>query len=536
MESDTSKVLKYLLKDNFEKPPFDDFEYELNSHPDFPTLKAISDTLEKFGIENVPVHLKPNELEQLDSPFLAYIKNSGQNELTYVKPLKEAYVEYRGETTWVKKESLRVFSSKFTGFVALLNLEKASLPPVNIERQKDHLLFKSIVTSTLLCFVAFIYARISNNPSDLFTNITSNLFLITKCIGLILSTALVIRELNQSSSLVDKMCKLGEKTDCNVVLESKFATIYGWLKWSDIGFVYFLSGLLLLVFRNMGLITLFSIAAAPYILVSLYQQIFVLKKLCPICLTIMATLIAEFSLGISANINLSFTSYELVNSGLLIIVPLAFYLTVKALILSRQTSTKLQFSYNRLKRMPEVITQVIKRENALALPESPIDALSFGSKADEALKVQVFLSLHCGHCGRLFSRINEQLNTRQKLKIDIFLNFDPKNEFQIDFVEKLLEEYNNGDTQKAWSSLGGWYSKPTNNRFMLRVSDPSEGLKKMFITTNRLMKMNEISSLPKFYIEGFEKSDHYGLNDYLDSVNTIKDFKSRNQKEMIIYT
>lgn len=151
MESDTSKVLKCLLKDNFEKPPFEDFKYELNSHPDFPTLKSISDTLEKFGVENVPVRLKPNELEQLDSPFLAYITSKGQNELAYVKPLQGKNIHLISESLKPKTESINTFSSSFTGIAVLLDIEKTTLPQANSAKLKDRVLFKSILALTLVC-------------------------------------------------------------------------------------------------------------------------------------------------------------------------------------------------------------------------------------------------------------------------------------------------------------------------------------------------------------------------------------------------
>lgn len=91
------RILKLLLKDNSLLHLYEDFKYKLNSHPDFPTLKSISDTLEKFGFENTPVRLKPEELQELDSPFLAYIKDGGQYELTYAHHNSENKISYLSE-------------------------------------------------------------------------------------------------------------------------------------------------------------------------------------------------------------------------------------------------------------------------------------------------------------------------------------------------------------------------------------------------------------------------------------------------------
>jgi uncharacterized membrane protein len=536
MKYDLNSLLMYVIRVNGISHLQKDLEHELNSHPDFPTLKAVSDVLEKFGIENVPVRLSPEELKELDSPYLAYIKKSGHNELAYVKPLENGRIEYKCESESVKEEKLATFATIFTGIGVLLDLKNLSTPPINSNRLKERLLFKSIISLSFASIIAFLVISLYNNSLGLFSNFPSTLLFATKSLGLALATALVIKDLGESGSLFDKVCKVGRLADCNTVLESRFATIYGWLKWSDVGFIYFLSGLLLLANGNLGILTLLSLAAIPYALVSLYQQVFLLKKLCLFCLGVVTMLLTEFSLSISSIVNISLTSNELIYSFILIGLTGAFYLIIKALFLSEKTQTELEWRYNRLKRIPEVITEVVKRETPLIMPDMPIDSLSFGYSGADALKAHVFLSLHCGHCGRLFSQLNEQLNKGQKISIELFLNFDPRNGHQIDFAEEFLKRYWQNNAQTAWEALGQWYSKLNNGVFTAQKSEPVEAIKKVFLTTNRLMQANQISSLPKLYIEGFEKSSHYGLGEYLENVITIRTIHSENQREMIINT
>ena len=64
MHTGINRVFSHLFTDNKWGKSFADFKYELNSHPDFPTLKSIADTLEKFDIKNVPVRLNSNKLKQ----------------------------------------------------------------------------------------------------------------------------------------------------------------------------------------------------------------------------------------------------------------------------------------------------------------------------------------------------------------------------------------------------------------------------------------------------------------------------------------
>ena len=93
MNSSLNSLLMYVIRVNGIGHLQKDLDHELNSHPDYPSLKAVSDVLEKFGIENVPVRLSPEELKELDSPYLAYIKKRGHNELAYIKPLQNGRIE-----------------------------------------------------------------------------------------------------------------------------------------------------------------------------------------------------------------------------------------------------------------------------------------------------------------------------------------------------------------------------------------------------------------------------------------------------------
>ncbi|MGW8123662.1 vitamin K epoxide reductase family protein [Roseivirga echinicomitans] len=532
-----NNVFKNSFKNRFNATLLSDFEYELNSHPDFPNLKSISDTFEKFGIENVPVRLKPNELEQLDSPFLAYIKSNGQNELAYARPLGDNSICFISETHGYKTESIHTFSSSFTGIAVLLDIENTVLPDVNTARLKERVLFKLISVLVFVCLLGFLAVGIYNNRIGLFSSATSVILFVTKSLGLTLATALVIKDFGQSGSLLDKVCKLGKKSDCNTVLESKYATVYAWLKWSDLGLIYFLSSFMLVSMGNIRVVALLSLAVVPYIFISLYQQVFLLKKLCPLCLGVITLLGAEFVLSLSSSLSFSFIPLELYNSLMLTLATSTFYLVLKALILSRKIKTELEFRYNRFKRIPQVITDLVKRESQLMLPNIPIHSLSFGYEGIDALKAQVFLSLHCGHCGRLFSQLNERLDMGDKLKIEVFMNFDPNNARQISFMESLSQRYTHGEIEPVWKSIGAWYAQLSNNEFKAQTTEPSESIKNIFISTNNLMRTNQIESLPKLYIEGFEKSAQYHLTDYLENTSVLIDFNLKNQKEeMIINT
>lgn len=530
-------VFKHSFKERYKRALFCDFQYELNSHPDFPTLKSISDTLGKFGIENVPVRLKPNELEQLDSPFLAYFTSKGQNELAYVKPLQDKNIHLISESLKPKTESINTFSSSFTGIAVLLDIEKATLPQANSAKLKDRVLFKSILALILVSLLGFLVLGIYNIRAELFSSVTSVFLIITKFLGLALAIALVIKGFGESSTLLDKVCKLGKKADCNTVLESRYATVYGWLKWSDLGLIYFLSSLLLMCIDSLGMVIVLTLVSFPYVIISLYQQVFLIKKLCPLCIGVLAILTTDFIvvLNLVSEMTISFTQFF--GSTFLILITGVLYLTIKSLILTKIDKTALEYRYNRLKRIPEVVSTVVRKEKALILPKGiPMDYLSFGNHDKYSLKVQVFLSLHCGHCGRLFREFDGLINKTKDLRIDLFLGFNLKDKEHTAIMEDVLRDYYSGEVDKAWEMMRVWYAKPNKTKSMNQTDESFEVLKKLLFTTEYLMQANQISSLPRVYINGFEKSSYYKLEEYLEHSASLNHSNNVIQREMIINT
>src|SRR5688572_8958875 len=49
----------------------------MRSHPNYPTLLCITDTLDYFGIENMAVQIRKENLYVVSTPFLAHVKTNG---------------------------------------------------------------------------------------------------------------------------------------------------------------------------------------------------------------------------------------------------------------------------------------------------------------------------------------------------------------------------------------------------------------------------------------------------------------------------
>src|SRR5207253_2435542 len=98
-----------------------------------------------------------------------------------------------------------------------------------------------------------------------------------KIFGLSISVLLLIYEIDKSNAFIKSICTAGTKTNCNAVLHSKAAKVFG-MSWSEAGFFYFASTFLFLVSPAISFpikICLLSVAnclAASYIFFSIYYQ------------------------------------------------------------------------------------------------------------------------------------------------------------------------------------------------------------------------------------------------------------------------
>jgi uncharacterized membrane protein len=77
------------------------------------------------------------------------------------------------------------------------------------------------------------------NLHNEYTTLSFSLLLLTNLIGIYICYLLVLKQLRIQSRYADKICTLFSKSDCNNVLESDAAKLWGIFGWSEIGLGYF---------------------------------------------------------------------------------------------------------------------------------------------------------------------------------------------------------------------------------------------------------------------------------------------------------
>lgn len=502
---------------------------QLKSHPDYPTLKAVTDTLDHFHIENYPLRITLKELEQIDEPFLAHtFKNN--DELQFVEQRTNTGFKVLGSHKKPQILTSKEFNQTFSGVAIFIKPSRSSGEP-EYKTKKHTQLFNSLLPASLITLIilAMSHMFIQFSPDLAGTEIW---LIVTKLIGLGASLLLVIKDLKPDFAFADKVCQIGKKADCDTVTNHPSSVVFAWVKWSDLGFAYFISTLFLLANGDTfaAVIGLFSIVTLPYFFYSLYLQGFVIKKWCPLCLLVLTVLISEFALALPLNARLEVSDLllALLYSSLIT----CLYLLVKLFIQTGVQARNEIIKYKRIKRTPGVLDCLLKREQRIALVVNS-RSLLFGSGQSDAKKLSAFISLDCRYCAEMFQKLKTLIASSERLQLQI-IPLTKNNTLQKTFTARLYQTYQEEGRQAALELMEQWYDgsyKPNPHE----AKDPSVE-EKDFMRDNSLMALNnQITDFPALFLESFKLPPNYQLSEIPELADSMKSpVSAPTQEEMII--
>ena len=130
----------------------------------------------------------------------------------------------------------------------------------------------------------------------LYNNIGLTALIALNLTGIFICRLLVLQQLKIHSNYADKICSLFSKSDCNNVLESEAAKLWGVFGWSEIGLGYFVSSVLLVLFvpKTISILALINIIALPYSFWSVWYQKVKARQWCPLCLIVQVFFTVEY--------------------------------------------------------------------------------------------------------------------------------------------------------------------------------------------------------------------------------------------------
>lgn len=264
---------------------------KLLSHPHYPSLLSITDTLDDLGIENAALVVDKAKLKEIPAPFMAHTGTRG-GEFILVRNIRKHLKKYPG------------FEKDWDGTVVAAEKPGSWKNKENdrfLAEVKKKKVFHWLGASAILLLVAFSLPNQFSwqNPG----------LLITSLAGLAIAILIVQHELGISNEITDQLCGADRNTDCDAVMKSKGSKILTWFNpivigWADAGIIYFSSMFLLLTISFftetiqslVNILSLLATCSLFFTLYSVYYQWRVVKKWCLLCLATVAILWVQFIL------------------------------------------------------------------------------------------------------------------------------------------------------------------------------------------------------------------------------------------------
>jgi len=483
------------------------------SHPDYPSIASITDTLDGLGIDNAALVADKEKIIELPVPFLAlgYAKNESftivNDMLTFLR--SAGFKDWNGIVVVGERPAL--WSRKENS--AWLEKEKRKME-----------LFQWVIAACSL----FVVAMIVFNFSWL-----TCILLLSSGAGLFVSTLLVQQDLGYASPIADQLCAAGKNIDCSAVTNSKGARLPFGFQWSEAGIIYF-SSLFLILFiflltgniAALGILSVFSFLSLFFTFYSLYYQWRIVRKWCMLCLLTLIVLWIQaavlFSAGFFPAFGASTASGLMQVTFIILFTGTLWLLLCKPLLVDNKKLRNKNFELLRFRNNPAIFEALLKQQTVVDTTPFEND-LQLGN-ASAPVQIIIACNPYCGPCAKAHEQLDSLLgNNDIGLTIRFTIHADNKEDRRTKAVEYILQcipEKENYNPEYKRQLLHDWFHYMDLDKFSKEYTPERENnVDDMLLQFDEWTKEAKIEATPTVFINGFKLPVQYSINDLVGIIN-----------------
>lgn len=407
----------------------------LRSHPYYPSLFCIADSLSRWGLETMALDVPYSGLKQLPCPFLAHCPIVGADPYLIVKEVTEGEircVDGRRKPVAIRKDR---FYGIWDGKVLVMEKRDGSGEAEYSGRlrgkNRDRIGLSLLLA--ILCLPLLIRAGRSLVLQPVPERFYYLVLLAGSLAGIVITLMLLRYDYGLGGDRLQRWCSLNGRMSCEAVLRSGMARLGGKVSWSEIGLVYFAGSLL---YGWWGLdhvvfpapMIFIQLLALGYVGFSLVYQGLVVRKWCLLCLVVQAVLSGEGvtaigmgpvrkpdGLGGLLSRGGTFTDY-----GILIYAYLAAVLGVivlRACLLGQRERVMARQGLNRLKRNELVFDTLLRQEDEVRWEPPSVGRFMGAAEAEHSLLLVT--NPDCPPCARAHLQLEELLRVNKRWKAQV---------------------------------------------------------------------------------------------------------------------
>jgi hypothetical protein len=493
------------------------------SHPDYPSLLSIADTLVRLGIDYQVGQLETQDVDELPIPCITHL-NRGGGQLVLLKDQDDLDRHQSDIEAWDGV----VLKVKATDFIT--DEEHNEQYAKENNRRK----LSAVLAVALLGLTVLPVLQVS---SWLYFSLFA-----TSMSGAVVGYLLLAKDLGVTYKAVERFCNPGKGTNCDHILNAEDAKVFGFLSFTDAAASYFffqflLVGLFIPLFESispfLSVLAVVSMLTIPVICYSLYYQAVKAKSWCRLCVLVDILLVLQAGLFLLMYVKqmFVFTDFQLVSvliSTFLLTSVISSILLLKYSLRTVAESISEITIANRVKYDPEIFMHLLMREKRVNdAPFSP--EMTLGSR-EAPVQILMAVNLHCNPCRIAFESVRQILASYPE-KVCISLRFTKGMDNTIGelsastYLVRYWHQFTHGGSEEAERTkdlLVNWYSEmdselfakqyPLRDRMVKLKGDCSVKLETQHY---EWFEQNEIKRTPTFFINGYKMPKQYRIKDLM---------------------
>lgn len=486
-----------------------EFYFQFNSHPNYPSALAFSDTLNFLGLKNDAYELDKEYWDELPDEFMALVNNS----FSLVKKKDNDFTIYSDKVKSLSKEELYKNSNNFV--ILFEKTENVKSTSFFNFKPFIHLIFGIILIYSFLQFTWY-----------------ESVFNLLSLLGVYISLELFNQKFGQESIVVSNICggaaNTNSKSSCATIFSADKTNILG-LKLSDFSLIYFL-GITFLGLSFPGaqfILKIISLISVAVILYSLYVQTFVEKSLCRVCLFIIFILLAQIAIS-SFYFSLA-VSLPIVFISVVAFISLFFTIAFINNLMNQKEELKKSNAKNlRFKRNYDLFKRELLDKEKIEFTDN--ETFFLGNK-DAKLHISVVSNPYCGFCKNAHKIIEDLLaKYPDEVSAQIRFNYsgESADEKYTQLISDFLSIYQNKSQNEFLNTVDTWFHNKDENEIKRK-----SGTNNLENLTNLIQMTVENSSAgltftPVFILNSYQLPDKYDREDILFFIEDLLEDKSFN--------
>lgn len=220
------------------------------THPHYPSLLSIADTLEEYGLGSLAVKLGPDKLDAFPLPGIVQVSLSNGSFFFTLTEVSEDRIKFFNEKGESRELPRLDFLKIWTGIGLIVEGEEGAAEPGIIQKIRDQRIFTGLLTVFAFgLFVWLVFGLVTGWNHWLARSNSGAFFIyfLIKLLGLAVSGILLWFQQDRGNPTLQKFCSVGKRVDCDEVINSKsFQALDGRVNPGIVSFAYFFAGLGLL--------------------------------------------------------------------------------------------------------------------------------------------------------------------------------------------------------------------------------------------------------------------------------------------------